>query len=56
MKRSTLFFAVIILFAFARCTEDETIEEQVYIQDTIETDMAFSGEEGYDGADDEKDQ
>ena len=46
MKRSTLFFAVIILFAFVRCTEDETIEEQVYIQDTFETDMAFSGEEG----------
>ena len=56
MKRSTLLLAVTVLFAFASCTEDETIEEQVYIQDTIESDMSFSGEEGYDGTDDEKDQ
>ena len=56
MKRSTLLFAAIVLFAFASCTEDETIEELVYIQDTIESDMSFSGEEGYDGTDDEKDQ
>ena len=56
MKRSTLLFAAIVLFAFASCTEDETIEEQVYIQDTIELKMSFSGEEGYDGTDDEKDQ
>ena len=46
MKRSTLLLAVTVLFAFASCTEDETIEEQVYIQDTIESDMSFSGEEG----------
>lgn len=56
MKRLTLFAMALALFGLAGCTEDETIEEQVYLQDTIELKKAFSGEEGYDDTDDEKDQ
>ncbi len=46
MKRLTLFAMALALFGLVGCTEDETIEEQVYLQDTIELKKAFSGEEG----------
>ena len=56
MKKFTLLFACFSLLLLARCTEDETIEEQIYARDTIIAKAAFSGEEGYDDTDDIKDQ
>jgi hypothetical protein len=46
MKKFTLLFACFSLLLLARCTEDETIEEQIYARDTIIAKAAFSGEEG----------
>lgn len=55
MKEFTLLLAVFLLISVVSCTEDETIEEQVFKQEILNPNNSASGEEGYDGTDDEKD-
>lgn len=56
MKKLALFTSFFIILLFACCSEDETIEEQVFKQENLSSEVAFSGEEGHDGTDDIKDQ
>ena len=55
MKEFTLLIAIFLLIAVMSCTEDDTIEEQVFKQEILNSNNSASGEEGYDGTDDEKD-
>jgi hypothetical protein len=55
MKEFSLLLAVFLLISVMSCTEDETIEEQVFKQEMLNPNNSASGEEGYDGTDDEKD-
>lgn len=56
MKKLTLSLVCLFFVFLLSCTEDETIEEQVYKQEIQNLDSWASGEEGYDGTDNEKDQ
>ena len=46
MKNLALLFALFIVALFIRCSEDETIEEQLIIQETLKSEVWYSGEEG----------
>ena len=56
MKKLTLTLIFLFFVSLLSCTEDETIEAQVYEQQNLNSDTWSSGEEGYDGLDNEKDQ
>ena len=56
MKKLTLTLIFLFFVSLLSCTEDETIEAQVYEQQNLNPDTWASGEEGYDGTDNEKDQ
>lgn len=46
MKKLTLLLACFILTSVIGCTEDETIEEQVFKQELLNPNNSASGEEG----------
>ena len=55
MKKLTSSLICLFFVLFLSCTDDETIEEQVYQQQIQNFNTWASGEEGYDGTDDVKD-
>jgi len=56
MKKLTLSLIILFFALLVSCTDDETIEEQVYKQEIPNLNIWASGEEGYDGTDNVKDQ
>jgi hypothetical protein len=56
MKKLTLSLVILFFALLVSCTDDETIEEQVYKQEIPSPEIWASGEEGYDGTDNVKDQ
>ena len=56
MKKLTLTLICLFSVLLLSCTDDETIEEEVYKQENLNFDIWASGEEGYDGTDNVKDQ
>ncbi len=56
MKKLTLSLFCLLFAMLFSCTDDETIEEQVYKQEYHHLEIWASGEEGYDGTDNVKDQ
>ena len=56
MKKLTLSLFCLLFAMLFSCTDDETIEEQVYKQELPHLEIWASGEEGYDGTDNVKDQ
>jgi len=56
MKKLTLSLIILFFALLVSCTDDETIEEQVYKQEIPNLNIWASGEEGHDGTDNVKDQ
>ena len=56
MKKLILSLICVFSVLLLSCTDDETIEEEVYKQENLNFDTWASGEEGYDGTDNVKDQ
>ena len=55
MKILNVLLACLVMILSIGCTDDETIEKQVFKQENLNPIHSASGEEGYDDTDDEKD-